>query len=299
VPFDNVYGVVVIRVLVDGRGPYDFALDTGAGSMVVTPDLARELELPREGQTALSGSGAGPSLRTETTVLESVSVGGLTERNLDAVELALPDGLAHRVPGTSVRGLIGCDFLKRFATTIDYATLTLTFGKPGNERAGIALPMVMAMGGARPAIRAEFDGHRGTFLLDTGNSGWPVMTHAFAEKSGLEKAYGAGLPTVSGAAGGQTASYRQVCMHRFSMGGSWGMGPFPVNIDAEDYGLARWPDLDGNIGYEMMRRARTTFDFADKVVYVEPVPVDPAPDYATTRGCLPQERYERRTDGAR
>jgi hypothetical protein len=117
------------------------------------------------------------------TRLSSVAIGGLVVYDLPADEVALPEGLVHREPGLTIRGLIGIDVLRRFITTIDYANETLTFDTakdfvpPGRA---IALPMRMVAGGRAPGIPIAIDGHYGVFMIDTGNSGWPDIKAAFA-----------------------------------------------------------------------------------------------------------------------
>jgi predicted aspartyl protease len=57
VPFDDVYGSIVVRVIVDGKGPFSFGVDTGAVETIVTPSLASELGLVTTGKRIESGAG--------------------------------------------------------------------------------------------------------------------------------------------------------------------------------------------------------------------------------------------------
>jgi hypothetical protein len=60
-------------VFVDGRGPYSFVLDTGAGSTVVSNELADALALPRgENQ---DGRGAAGKMTLVKSQLPSLTVG--------------------------------------------------------------------------------------------------------------------------------------------------------------------------------------------------------------------------------
>lgn len=80
-----------------------FMLDTGATTVSLPLALARELDLPlRPGGMSKTANGL---VRTWTTRLDSVSLGGLTARNMRAT--VLPN-----FPGDQV--LLGMDFLRRF-----------------------------------------------------------------------------------------------------------------------------------------------------------------------------------------
>lgn len=80
-----------------------FMLDTGATTVSLPLALARELGLPlRRGGMSKTANGL---VQTWTTRLDSISLGGLTARNLRAT--VLPN-----FPGEQV--LLGMDFLRRF-----------------------------------------------------------------------------------------------------------------------------------------------------------------------------------------
>jgi predicted aspartyl protease len=285
VPFDDVYGSIVVRIVVDGKGPYDFAVDTGSWEMVVTPDLARELALPATGRRVEGG--AGPHAMSDTlTRLSSAAIGALIVRDLPADEVSLPDALVHRAPGITIRGLVGFDFLRRFVTTIDYSNSTLRFDNARSfvaPRGAIVLPMYMVAGGRSPGVPASVDGHAGVFMLDTGDSGWPFLKASFAASTSID-AGRKGKPMSAAAAGGDDAA-RTICLQSFALS-DWSRRHVPAYVDDADQGVSSWTDHDGSIGYETLRPFRTSFDFARKAVYLDPVPY-PATDYATEADCLP------------
>lgn len=43
---DNIGGRPLVNVMINGKGPYPFILDTGASITAVDPDLIKELALP-------------------------------------------------------------------------------------------------------------------------------------------------------------------------------------------------------------------------------------------------------------
>lgn len=112
--------LVIVPVYFSARGPYDFALDTGAARSLIDSRIAGDLRLPSTGSeeevTGVSGSSRAVRVR-------------VTAWRVDAVSLPATTILSLRLPGGSPRlqGLLGSDMLSRFrSVTIDYASQTVT-----------------------------------------------------------------------------------------------------------------------------------------------------------------------------
>jgi predicted aspartyl protease len=115
--------IVFVQVMVNGRGPYDFILDTGASSSSVDRSLVQELQLPPTGTTAhvqgIAGEALAPVVRVRTW-----SLGGQTLR-----ARAMP---VFELGDSRVAGLLGSDELRRFgAVTVDYRRQRLTLHHTG------------------------------------------------------------------------------------------------------------------------------------------------------------------------
>ena len=100
--------------------PVVFLLDTGATNIAIPLSLARSLDLPlRPGGVSVTANG---NVRTWSTRLQSVDLGGLTVHNLHAS--VLPNMKGNEV-------LLGMSYLKRFEMIQRGNTLTLrTQGQP-------------------------------------------------------------------------------------------------------------------------------------------------------------------------
>lgn len=106
-------------VLVEGRGPYPFVVDTGANRSVIAAEVALALGLPPAGQVQLhsiSGVEIVPTVR-----VRSLDVGGLTAR-----DLRMPV-LPRAAMGAD--GLIGLDALKRRVVELDFNQRKLRVSK--------------------------------------------------------------------------------------------------------------------------------------------------------------------------
>jgi hypothetical protein len=116
----------LVNVCINGRGPYPFIIDSGAGESIIDPGLAATLHLAHIGSsTEISGVGC-------TGKAQPV---GLTSWSVAGVPLATQTLTTATIPGFGGAGqpvgLLGSDVLSRFgAIRIDFAAQTLTFGGP-------------------------------------------------------------------------------------------------------------------------------------------------------------------------
>ena len=117
--------LIVVQTTVNGVGPFDFLLDTGATKTVIDPDLAGQLHVPEVGKVALTGvlrRRQDKLVRLHDVRLGEVSVAGLG---------AVVDKLERqKTLAPTIRGVLGEDFLSRFDFLIDYDRRMVVFGGP-------------------------------------------------------------------------------------------------------------------------------------------------------------------------
>jgi hypothetical protein len=106
-------GRIVAPVMVNGRGPYRFIIDTGASDSTVSPDLARTLGLqPTEDAILLDGI-------TGTSRVPSVLVDRLQAGDLTFKSVRLPVVWAPVMAGSD--GILGIAGLKSERIVVDFA----------------------------------------------------------------------------------------------------------------------------------------------------------------------------------
>lgn len=111
-----------ISVLVNGSGPYEFMLDTGAQITVIDPALARELKLEVAGSLSLvtvASHVEAPLVSAEVLTVGPVSVG--------AISMAVEDLSPIQADYRGLRGVLGNNFLSRFDLLIDNRHRLLCF----------------------------------------------------------------------------------------------------------------------------------------------------------------------------
>jgi predicted aspartyl protease len=100
--------------MLNGAGPYDFMVDTGATVTVLDTALFQELGLPVEGSSRITSS-AGVTNQIRSVVKE-VALDGLSAQNIAVVSMKSPvAGFDER----AVRGILGENFLRHFDILID------------------------------------------------------------------------------------------------------------------------------------------------------------------------------------
>lgn len=106
-----------VEVMVNGKGPFLFAIDTGAqGAARIDSSLVAQLGLKPTGQIQ-GGDGSGQNTRTmETFTLDSINVGGL---NFKAVEAPSRNyNVSPNVP--KIDGILGFNLFADYLLTLDY-----------------------------------------------------------------------------------------------------------------------------------------------------------------------------------
>ncbi|CAN5505389.1 hypothetical protein BH23BAC4_BH23BAC4_17060 [soil metagenome] len=115
---------LVVPVFINGEGPFDFVLDTGATMTCVSEPLAEALELPPQRGAVGMGAGIGGSGQVALVRLDSVRVGETLATDLGGCVL----DLAHMgAVGLAVDGLLGLNFLRAFRVTLDFELDTVRF----------------------------------------------------------------------------------------------------------------------------------------------------------------------------
>jgi hypothetical protein len=106
---------IVIPVVINHSGPYDFVVDTGAQVITVDPALAADLHLKIEGTTGFVGVGF--HTRPSFAHLDTLQAGS----HAMASPLVVVQNLGNlHVVDPHIRGILGGNFLGHFDVLIDY-----------------------------------------------------------------------------------------------------------------------------------------------------------------------------------
>lgn len=135
--FRLVGNAIYLEATVNGRGPFNFGLDTGASTPGVPVDelvaASVRLDPNTPGARKTRGKGAAGGQDAVTYPNMRVSWAGLPETRTDLISQRITPARAERRDGesglvadTEVEGLIGFALLRSSVITIDFTTLTIT-----------------------------------------------------------------------------------------------------------------------------------------------------------------------------
>jgi hypothetical protein len=120
--------LIVVPVMVNGAGPFNFLLDTGCTSSLIDPELTKELNAPGVGDSTVVRVS---DMRQDRRVrLDEVRLGPAKVEGLAPLVDGMEDATVL-IPG--LRGVLGEDFLSRFDILIDYDKHWLRFDEPAPE----------------------------------------------------------------------------------------------------------------------------------------------------------------------
>lgn len=121
IPYSRRGNDIIVPVLINGTGPVELILDTGANVTMITWDQAKKLGLDPERGDPIRLLGVGATNVVSVIPIESLNLGGAEVRNLEIT--------VHPAFGS---GLLGMDFLSDFRTEINPAENQLTLvAQPG------------------------------------------------------------------------------------------------------------------------------------------------------------------------
>jgi predicted aspartyl protease len=257
---------LLLRVWINGAGPFNFALDTGAGSNIISPRVAAEVGVRYTGGravpiTGLSGAGGGAG--REATV-QRLAVGAreneLPGRAPVLVTDALPpdlDGVLDPAESFYPLGFI-VDMPAGTVSAFDPRVTPLRASAPPADGAIVA--WLTEPGSRRPFVQLE-NGRRA--LLDTGSGFGLAVNAAVARAFGIGMEAGRERARVRDLGRGHVAA-RRVAPATVELGGLV-LRRVPTDVL---YGAAT--DAPVILGRDALRPFRLTFDPASRLIRIEP-----------------------------
>jgi hypothetical protein len=257
----------VVSTTINGDGPYHFALDTGAGITVLTPEFAQRARITGAGSGKATGSGG--TVQVQQLVLHSVALGRATVYNVAAAIIPLPLDFTYQGDYGTIDGVLGYSFLSHFAVTIDMQHHRLTLTSPTAYRTPAGAASEAAdLSDNTPVVQARADDIAGSFKLDTGDSSSLTLTSAFVAAHGFARRYPSGVPELFEGVGGFQHA-RAVRVANFTLGGAT-LHDVTTSLSFARTGVLAGTTLAGNVGDAILRCFVFTVDYARKRVDFTP-----------------------------
>lgn len=178
-PIELIHDKPYVAVMVNGRGPYRFLIDTGTGAQaLVSPELAEELALPAVGHARVTDPTGQGEQRSDVVWIDSLNVAGLEFQEVEAVQ--------HRLFGEEqhCQGVLGFRLFEDYLMTLDYPRrrLVLSAGVLTDTGGGL-LPFHMEDG--IPIVTLQIEQMSVDAQIDTGGTGLS-LPDAIAERLSFE-----------------------------------------------------------------------------------------------------------------
>jgi hypothetical protein len=259
-PFDLVDNRVFIEVRFNGRGPFHFLLDTGAGGVTITANLAQQLGLH------VADAGEGQSVGEKTVhagqaQIAQLQIGDLTLADVESNVMDRSD--APQVFGTKpFDGAIGLPVFERMVVKHDYVNRVLTFTAPDKfDYAGAAVIVHFERPRHIPVVAAALDGVAGNLGVDTGARSSLLLYGTFCAQSNPQEKYGAKLEGVTGwGIGGPVRSL--LARARTLQIGDVTVRDLVIRLSAQKTGLTTSSVMAGLIGPDVLSQFDVIFGFA-------------------------------------
>jgi predicted aspartyl protease len=256
--------LILLPVSVNGQGPFEFILDTGAGTSLLSPELAHKIGAKIIG--AKEGQSAGGKVSVSLAKVDSLAVG---DTRRDDVDVGIVD-LSHigKAIGAKIDGDLGYNFFNRFQITIDYQNCEIRFEDPkpveyfgASARAEIPLRLANP---AKPLILID------TYLNGLGPFQFAVDTGTSTTAIAPELAKQLGLTTSSigpGTTGGAHVAVTASALQSFAAG-SAKVDDMAIVV-ADFFSMlsqAVGAKLDGIVGYNFLRNYKVVIDYPNEIL---------------------------------
>jgi tetratricopeptide (TPR) repeat protein len=254
IAFHKTLNLIFTKIMINGQGPYDFAIDTGASQIVLSEKLAGQLHLAPVTTTIMHGVGGSGRLESKLYKLNELALGDVKVKNVPVG--TFDDPLVTQIAD----GIIGTAVLSDFIVTVNYPENRLELAKKAATTAADVLPawyfnnlLVVPL-----VVNGQF---RGNFVVDTG-AVTTVLSHSMAAKLGVtEDTPGAKVDLGMVGVGGLQSSVLRVPNVTFKTPKNSDTFPQVVSIDMKDISKMLGTEVSGVIGYDFLETYKVTLDY--------------------------------------
>lgn len=275
IDFKLVKNLMIIPLFINGKGPYNFVLDTGVGLFIITdPKLIDTLQIKSLRTIKVSGFGDGEGLRAFVTHSLNVQVGSAIAESIPTAILKKDVFELSSFAGMPIHGLIGYEFFSSFIVKISFTNSVLTFFRPDQAfilRKGSKIPLSIEE--KKPFIITEIRLSNGQkinakLIIDTG-AGHPISLENYNGKPfeipqvNIAANLGIGL---NGAINGYIGRIPSIMLGRYRLQNVISSFPNYNDVGSKVSMVSR----NGNMGNNILKRFDVVFDYAGEAMFIKP-----------------------------
>ncbi len=153
VSFEYYQSLIFVRVAVNGKKNLRFLFNTGANASVIDTRTAATLKLAASTPDSVVGTVGREAV--DRLVLSELALGPVSVRRMPVTRRDLGSYLTP--DNARLDGVLGTDFLARYAVSIDYGKKQLRFAAPGAGRQAAKSGIAFTMIDGTPTVRARLN----------------------------------------------------------------------------------------------------------------------------------------------
>ena len=255
IKFRKSLNLIFASLKIDGKGPYEFAIDTGATQTVLSEKLATEVGLPQITSTVVFGIGGAGKVETKLYKVKELSIGDMKVDNVPVG--TFNDPLISQLAD----GILGSSIFSDFLITVNYPAgqLELTRKRAPATAGSETIPVWYFSN--LLLMPLEINGKRGNFIVDTG-AVTTVISHSMAAQLGVnEDTPGAKVDLGIAGVGGFEGVVLKVPNVTFKTAKNSEAFPQVVSIDLKQISKMIGTEVSGVIGYDFFSEYKLILDY--------------------------------------
>jgi predicted aspartyl protease len=271
-PFRIIRNMVIVELKINGKGPFNFILDTGVGLMLITdPKLVDSINIPSKRTIKIYGV-SGENYEAYITPVLNVEMPNINSFGVSAAILKKDHFGLSNYAGMPIHGLLGYEFFSNLAVRFNFYDSTLTVSKPQYVRLlrkGTKIPL--SIEDQKPYMNTQIklqDGKtmQAKLLLDLG-AGHPASLEHLLKDEGLPQNFiaanlGVGL---TGPVTGYISRVSEIELGSYKMKDV--ITSFPdMNYLKQQLSVV---PRDGSIGVGVLKRFIMIIDYAGGAMYLK------------------------------
>lgn len=272
--FELVKNLIIIPLTINGKGPYNFILDTGVGPLIITePTMVDTLGLKVLRNTKIYGLGKGEEVEAFLSGEINVNIKDAGIKHIPTAILKRDIFNLSNYLGVKIHGIIGYYFFNSFVVKVNYSTKRLIFSDASKKisKRGTKFPIELISN--RPYINANLTTETNQklnvkLLVDCGAS------HAISMQALNEIAFplpsknivanlGIGL---NGLVDGHVGRIPLFQLGKYTFKNILSGFPAFESVAAK----TGYKNADGNLGADFLRRFDITYDYQQDNIYLKP-----------------------------
>jgi Aspartyl protease/Tetratricopeptide repeat len=254
IQFRKSLNLIFTSVMINGKGPYEFAIDTGASQVVLSEKLAVQLGLKPLTSTVMHGVGGGGKIDTKLYSVDEISVGDVKIKKV-------PVGTFNDPLVTQLAdGILGTALLSDFILTVNYPASQLELARKRVPNApGEAVPAWFFSN--LLLVPLDVNGKHGNFVVDTG-AVTTVLSHSMAANLGVTpNTPGAKVDLGLSGVGGFEGIVLKVPNVTLKTPKNSEVFPQVVSIDLKEISKMIGTEIAGVVGFDFLEGYKVTLDY--------------------------------------